>query len=208
MNAYANRNKLAVVLLTVLTVFASAAILAADASDADDANLNNFSSSDFYSNKDGTLTIPSTLGDIRTVKITVEEESHQVAYKVINNVPETSTSVSISFSLGEGYHYLVVKIDTYTDSTMTSNVYHNQSNYELNVKKDIWSSVGTYIALVIVAIVIIAIVVIYMRAKPNNKPTTTFTQLEEEKKAAAAAPEKEKAAPKTEKIKYTSSRRK
>lgn len=203
MNAYANRNKLAVVLLTVLTVFASATILAADASDADSSNLNNISASDFYSNKDGTLTLPVELDNTRNITITVKENGNTIASRTLTDVASTTHSVSISFSLSEGTHDLLVAIDISNGVS-----YHNETNYELNVKKDIWSSVGTYIALVIVAIVIIAIVVIYMRARPNNKPTTTFTQLEEEKKAAAAAPEKEKAAPKTEKIKYTSSRRK
>ncbi|MBQ2486619.1 MAG: hypothetical protein II518_06135 [Candidatus Methanomethylophilus sp.] len=55
MNAYANRNKLAVVLLTVLTVFASAAVLMADDSDANSATPSALSVSDFIANKNGTI---------------------------------------------------------------------------------------------------------------------------------------------------------
>ena len=201
MNAYANRNKLAVVLLALLTVFSAGAVLASDASDADNAYLNSISASDFYENKNGTLTIPIQLDGDRTIHVVIKENGNTVVDKTFTDVPASTTSVSVSFSLSAGTHIL-------NDICVTIGGVDFHGNYTLEVKKDIWSSVGTYIALVIVAIVIIAIVVIYMRARPNNKPTTTFTQLEEEKKAAAAAPEKEKAAPKTEKIKYTSSRRK
>ena len=200
MNAYANRNKLAVVLLTVLTVFASAAIFVTDDSDANSATPSALSTSDFIANKSGTITIPVNIDTDSTLTIRVTEESNEIAKRDVAVTPGI-TSISISFSLSAGTHQLIVWVSEGSTSLGSQNV-------EINVKEDIWSNVGTYIALVIVAIVVIAIVVIYMRAKPNNKPTTTFTQLEEEKKASAAAPEKEKAAPKTEKIKYTSSRRK
>ena len=201
MNAYAKSSKIAVALVAFLAVFSTAAVLFADDADADNAYLSNISASDFYSNKDGTLTIPIQLDADRDIYVLIKEGEKKVFEKTFTNVSASTTSLKVSFSLSAGTHVLnYIEVNTGTD------VFYG--NYTVEVKEDIWSNVGTYLALVIVAIVVIAIVVIYMRAKPNNKPTTTFTQLEEEKKAAAAAPEKEKAVPKTEKIKYTSSRRK
>ena len=202
MNAYAKHSRMAVALLAVVMMFSATAVLIADDSEANSANLASLSTSDFYGGKNGTITVPVTIesGDC-TLTISVYE------YDLDNPIAERSitantgtTSISISFALSTGTHHLTVKV---SDGTLLG-----QSTIEVDVKEDIWSNVGTYLALVVIAIVVIVIVVVYMRAKPNNKPTTTFTQLEAEKKAASAAPEKEKSAPKTEKVKYTSSRRK
>ncbi len=201
MNAYANRNKLAVVLLAVLTVFASAAIIAADSSDADTFNPNDISASGFIENKSGTLSIPMYTEAPRTVIVRVVEEGRVLVDDKVFNDVEGNVTLKVSFVLGVGTHNLDVTVKIGSDPAVPSQI-------QVTVAKDIWSSVGTYIALLIVAIVVIAIVFVYMRARPNNKPTTTFTQLEEEKKAATSAPKETKAAPKTEKIKYTSSRRK
>ena len=115
------------------------------------------------------------------------------------------------YDLSAGTHQLSIEL---TNGGTT--IY---AHYDLNVAKNVWSNVTTYVALVIVAIIVVIIAVVYMRANPRNKPTTTFTELEQQEKAAKAA--EPKAAPsKTEKkkyggseedsgkIKYTSSRRK
>ena len=200
MNAYANRNRLAVLLLALLTVFSAGAVLASDASEADDFNPNDISASGFKEDKSGTLTIPMTTDGPRTVNVLVQENGRTLVDRTFTEV-EGTVSLKVSFELGVGTHNIDVFVKIGSDAAVPKQL-------EITVDEDIWSNIGTYIAIVVVAIVVIVIVVLYMRAKPNNKPTTTFTQLEEEKKAAAAATEKEKAAPKTEKIKYTSSRRK
>ena len=200
MNAYANRNRLAVLLLALLTVFSAGAVLTSDASEADSFNPNDISASGFKEDKSGTLTIPMTTDGPRTVKVLVQEDGRTLVDRTFTEV-EGTVSLKVSFELGVGTHNIDVFVTIGSDPAVPKQL-------EITVDEDIWSNIGTYIAIIVVAIVVIVIVVLYMRAKPNNKPTTTFTQLEEEKKAAAAAPEKEKAAPKTEKIKYTSSRRK
>ncbi len=200
MNAYAKRNRLAVLLLALLTVFSAGAVLASDASEADSFNPNDISASGFKEDKSGTLTIPISTDGPRTVTVLVKEEGRTLVDRLFTNV-EGDVSLKVSFELGVGDHNIIVTVNNGDDINVSKSI-------EISVDEDIWSNITTYIAIVVVAIVVIVIVVLYMRAKPNNKPTTTFTQLEEEKKAAAAAPEKEKAAPKTEKIKYTSSRRK
>ncbi|MBO4502447.1 MAG: hypothetical protein J5707_02175 [Candidatus Methanomethylophilus sp.] len=202
MNAYAKRSRIAVALLAVVMMFSATAVLIADDSEANSANLASLSTSDFYGGKNGTITVPVTIdsGDCAlTISVYEYDLDNPIAERSITANTGT-TSISISFALSTGTHHLTVKV---SDGTLLG-----QSTIEVDVKEDIWSNVGTYLALVVIAIVVIVIVVVYMRAKPNNKPTTTFTQLEAEKKAASAAPEKEKSAPKTEKVKYTSSRRK
>ena len=201
MNAYAKRTNIAVALLAFLAVFSIASVAFADDAQADSADMNHISSSDFTEGKSGTLTIPVSLTDIRDIHVVVMEGTKTLVDKTFTDVPASKTSISVSFSLSAGTHnlnYILVSIDG-EDYV---------GNYTVEVKEDIWSNLTTYLAIVVVAIVVIIIVVIYMRAKPNNKPTTTFTQLEEEKKAAAAAPAEPKTTSKTEKIKYTSSRRK
>ncbi len=200
MNAYRKGNKYLAFIFAALMALAAVAVVAAEETDAGGVTWSNMKDSGFTANKTGTLTVPVVSDASQDITVTVKEQGSTVATKTFEAV-EGSADLGISFSLGAGTHDLIVYV-TMDGSTVSG-------SYELSVKTDIWANVGTYIAIIIVVIVVIVILVLYMRARPNNKPTTTFTQLEEEKKAAAANKNAEaKPASKTEKVKYTSSRRK
>ncbi len=200
MNAYRNGNKYLAVLFAAFMALAAVAVVASENTDAESVIWGSVRDSGFTENKTGTLTVPVNVGSTQNVTITVKEESRTLATQVFS-AAEGDNDLGISFSLGSGNHTLNITV-TFADSSSFS------GQYNLSVKEDIWANVGTYIAIVIVAIIVIIILVVYMRARPNNKPTTTFTQLEEEKKAAANKTAEPKAPSKTEKVKYTSSRRK
>lgn len=202
MNGYRNGNRYLTVLFAALLALAAVAVVASEGSDAENVDFTNMRESGFIENKTGTLTIPIVnVGIAQDVTVTIKEESRTIATQVFS-VPEGTSEIGVSFSLGSGTHTL--NINVHFENYGTD--FYNQHTTVVN--DDIWANVGTYIAIVIVAIIVIIILVVYMRARPNNKPTTTFTQLEEEKKAAANKPAESKAPSKTEKIKYTSSRRK
>lgn len=197
-------------LLTALlmTVVAFGAVAVASESDAIGINQDGISASGFKQDREGTLTIPVSVVD-GDATITVTENGNVIKTQT-QTVESTTTSISVSFKLSAGTHQLSIQLTN--DGTTAS------AAYNLNVAKNVWSNLTTYVAIVIVAIIVVIIAVIYMRANPRNKPTTTFTELEQEKEAAKAA-EPQAAPTKTEKkkyggseetgkIKYTSSRRK
>ncbi|MCQ2085053.1 MAG: hypothetical protein MJZ21_02775 [archaeon] len=199
MNAYRNLTKPIVAILALLMAFSAVAVLAVDDSDAIGINTSGITDKNFKEDKNGTLVIPVLNGFGHTCKVLIEEDGKTVTVQDFANVEDV---IEISVELSKGPHHLNIIITDLDNSTSCP------SSYTLEVKENVWSRVGTYLAVVVVVIVVIIILVVYMRARPNNKPTTTFTQLEEEKKAATSAKEQPVAPAKTEKVKYTSSRRK
>ena len=191
----------------LMTVVAFGAIVVASESDAIGINQDGISASGFKQDREGTLTIPVSVVD-GDATITVTENGNVIKTQT-QTVESTTTSISVSFKLSAGTHQLSIQLTN--DGTTAS------AAYNLNVAKNVWSNLTTYVAIVIVAIIVVIIAVIYMRANPRNKPTTTFTELEQEKAAKSSEPqaapsktEKKKygGSEETGKIKYTSSRRK
>ena len=193
----------------LMTVVAFGAVVVASESDAANIDGNNISATGFKQDREGTLTIPvkNLVDGDATVTIS---ESGNVIKTQTQTVTVDTASIAVSFKLSAGNHQLSIKLENGGPAVYAS--------YDLNVAKNVWSNLTTYVAIVIVAIIVVIIAVIYMRANPRNKPTTTFTELEQEKEAAKAA-EPQAAPTKTEKkkyggseetgkIKYTSSRRK
>ena len=190
----------------LMTLVAFGAVAAASESDAIGIDENSIKASGFKQDRDGTLTIPVSVveGDA-TIAI---KENGSLIKEQTQAVTADTSSIAVTFRLSAGTHQLSIEL---TNGGTT--VY---AHYDLNVAKNVWSNVTTYVA---VAIIIVIIAVVYMRANPRNKPTTTFTELDQQEKAAKAA-EPRTAPSKTEKkkyggseedsgkIKYTSSRRK
>ena len=193
----------------LMTVVAFGAVAFASESDADGSGINqgSISASGFKQDRTGTLTVPVLVYDGEAT-LEVFENGNLLA-SMTQTVTGDTASLSVSFQLPAGKHTLDIRL---------TNVGTTTAQYELNVAKNVWSNLTTYVAIVIVAIIVVIIAVLYMRANPRNKPTTTFTELEQEK--AAAKTEQPAAPAKTEKkkygaseddsgkMKYTSSRRK
>lgn len=197
------------VLVMLLTAFAVVAETEdADASVAIDQT--GVSVSGFKQDKTGTLHVPVNCTEASdTVTIKVSENGNEIAtqtFEVVNGIQ----TLDISFKLHRGDHVLDIQsTDSNGDSTYaTTGTFH--------VSKNVWSNVTTYLAIALIAIIIIIIAAVYIRANPRNKPTTTFTELEKQKNEAKKEAELTKTSKKeydtgtkkTDKIKYTSSRRK
>ena len=196
-------------LLMALVAFGGIAAMADDSDAAPGIDQAGIKASGFKQDRDGTLTIPVSVVD-GDAAIVIKEGS-TVVKEQTQAVTADTASLAVSFRLPAGTHQLSIEL---TNGGSTISAY-----YDLNVAKNVWSNITTYVAIVVVALIVVIIAVVYMRANPRNKPSTTFTELEQQKAAKASEPQA--AAPaKTEKkkyggseedsgkIKYTSSRRK
>lgn len=196
-------NKYIAALVAIVMAMTAFAVVA-DASDASTGiDSNSISASEFKDGKTGTLHIKVNNNDEveDQITVTVSENGKTLAEADFVIYPDTH-NVDLSFQLSKGTHDLSIQV-----KDKAGNI--TKASFALDVKKDVWSNLTTYLAIAFLAIIIIIIAVVYMRANPRNKPTTTFTELERQKnEAAAKAEEPEKPAKSTGKIKYESSRRK
>ncbi|MCQ2085382.1 MAG: hypothetical protein MJZ21_04465 [archaeon] len=202
MMGHKNLSKSVAISAALLMALCAFAVFAVEDSDAESFGSNDVKVSGFKQDKAGTITVTvHECAPEHVVKIVALEdgvikgEGAEIAH-------EEDVAISISFKLSQGTHEIVLK--GYVDGSE----FGVPQYVTVESADNIWSHVTSYIVLIVVVIVVIVIAVLYIRAKPNNKPTTTFTQLEEEKKAARAESTKAAAPAKTEKVKYTSSRRK
>ena len=196
-------NKYVAALVAIVMAMTAFAVVA-DASDAS-TSIDQFgiTASEFKDGKTGTLHIKVNNNDEveDQITVTVSENGRTLAEADFVIYPDTH-NVDLSFQLSKGTHDLSIQVKDKAEHI-------TKASFALDVKKDVWSNLTTYLAIAFLAIIIIIIAVVYMRANPRNKPTTTFTELERQKnEAAAKAEEPEKPAKSTGKIKYESSRRK
>ncbi len=198
-----NVNRYIAVLVAVIMAMTAFAVVA-DASDASTSvDSSGISASEFKDGKTGTLHIKVNNNDevVDQITVTVSENGKTLA-ETSTDISNGTHEVDLSFQLSTGTHDLSITVKDQAGNT-------TKASFTLEVKKDVWSNLTTYLAIAFLAIIIIIIAVVYMRANPRNKPTTTFTELERQKaEAAAKAEEPEKPAKSTGKIKYESSRRK
>lgn len=211
MNCIKNAGRYLALLAALVIVLTGFAVVA-DSTDASTViDQTGISSSGFKQDQDGTLHVPvSCSDDTATVTLTVRENGNEIksqTYDVVNG----RQTLDISFELKKGDHSLDI---TVTDD----HGYSSHAQTDVHVKKNVWSNIATYAAIVVIAIIVVIIAVVYIRANPRNKPTTTFTELEREKNEAKKDAEMTKTAKKeygtpegqkkTDRIKYKSSRRK
>jgi len=218
---------IAVVLIAIFVASAALSIFADDSAAVDDISMGNFSSSGFSDNSDGTLSFNVTCnsGDAR-LNFVVKEGSQIVGSATEDLRNGESRTIGISFRLGTGSHDLVVTasgnwIDqdgNYIGTIAESDVSGSGSSIHVDVSASFWSGWVPYVALVFVALVIALMLYIWIRNRPKSKPALTFSDLEEGKVVApapAAETGKKKyeaggssAGKTTERLKYTSDRRK
>lgn len=202
MMGHKNLSKSVAISAALLMALCAFAVFAVDSSDADRTCSVDYGG--FKQDKAGTITIivPECIeGEVLTFTAKESSDVKDTATVIVGEAGEAT--VKLSFKLSQGEHFITIDGTSSIDGT-----FHYFQTLPINSADNIWSHVTSYIVLIVVVIVVIVIAVLYIRAKPNNKPTTTFTQLEEEKKAARAESSKAAAPAKTEKVKYTSSRRK
>lgn len=197
-----------VLMLSFAVVFGAFAVMADDSDAAPGIDQGGIKASGFKQDRDGTLTVPVGNLVAGTATLTITENGDIVKTQTYE-VNEETTQLQISFRLSVGTHTVDIALENEGTSAAPA-------QFTFDVAKNVWSSLYTYVAIVIVAIIVVIIAVLYMRANPRVKPTTTFTELEQEKAAKSSeqtAPAKtEKKTYKSDddsgKIKYTSSRRK
>ncbi|MDR0334360.1 MAG: hypothetical protein LBH69_00520 [Methanomassiliicoccaceae archaeon] len=88
-------------------------------------------------------------------------------------------NISVSFRIGNPGTYFGVVSLTGTDVHETYNI---DSTLRFDVGKSLWSSIWTYVAIILVVVIIAIVIFMRMRALPKVENTGAFTAMEEERR--------------------------
>lgn len=177
-----NHKNITMIIIAVLIASISAGLILSDNSEAN-ITMGDISSSDFTTNKDGTITILMSNDEERvvSVNITASNPDTGAIYKTTKvDIPKDTKdyAAKISFNIDEVGQYNV-KIVCESDADFQGDIYEKTTI--VDVTESIWSNWVTYGAIIVVVILIAIAVALKLRSAPTVKPETTFTQIESER---------------------------